>query len=178
MLPLKHPCAPRKRNSAFARVSVVSYHPGYNCGVAYFEIGIYLPRNGLNIGTLWRSAQQLGAAGLFTIGRPYRRQTSDAFGAEVHIPLRCYPTFEDFLAARPQGALLVGVEIGGTPLREFQHPSQAIYLLGSEDNGLPARVLEKCQAVISLESVNQASYNVAVTGSIVMYHRVFMSQRK
>lgn len=142
--------------------------------MGYFEIGIYQPRNGLNIGTLWRSAQQLGAAGLFTIGRPYKRQASDAFGAEVHIPMRCYATFEEFLQARPQGALLVGVEIGGTPLREFQHPSRAIYLLGSEDNGLPPKVLEKCQAVIALESINQSSYNVAVTGSIVMYHRVFL----
>ena len=67
--------------------------------------------------------------------------------------------------------------MGGTPLAQFEHPEQAIYLLGSEDNGLPARVLEKCSAVIALEAVRQVSYNVAVTGSIVMYHRVFIQKR-
>ena len=144
-------------------------------GMSYFEIGIYQPHNGLNIGTLWRSAQQLGAAGIFTIGRRYRRQASDPFEAEEHIPLRCYATLEDFLENRPLGAQLVGIEIGGTPLSQFRHPDRAIYLLGSEATGLPARVLEKCNAVIALEAVRQASYNVAVTGSIVMYHRVFLN---
>ena len=145
--------------------------------MGYFEIGIYLPRNGLNVGTLWRSAQQLGAAGIFTIGRPYRRQTSDAFNAPGNIPLRWYEDFDQFLSSRPSGAQLVGIEMGGLPLAQFTHPDQAIYLLGSEDNGLPARVLEKCNAVVALESVRQASYNVAVTGSIVMYHRVFIQKR-
>lgn len=142
--------------------------------MGYFEIGIYNPRNDVNIGTLWRSAHQLGAAGIFTIGRRYRRQTSDPFDVDVHIPLRAYATFEDFLENRPNGAQLVGIEMGGTPLAGFRHPSQALYLLGSEDNGLPGRVLEKCNAVIALEAVRQVSFNVAVTGSIVMYHRVFM----
>lgn len=145
--------------------------------MGYFEIGIYLPRNGMNVGTLWRSAQQLGAAGIFTIGRPYRRQTSDPFNAPGNIPLRWYEDFEQFLSSRPSGAQLVGIEMGGLPLAQFTHPDQGIYLLGSEDNGLPARVLEKCNAVIALEAVRQASYNVAVTGSIVMYHRVFIQKR-
>ncbi len=85
-------------------------------------------------------------------------------------------TLEDFLENRPLGAQLVGIEIGGTPLSQFRHPERAIYLLGSEATGLPARVLEKCNAVIALEAVRQASYNVAVTGSIVMYHRVFLQK--
>lgn len=145
--------------------------------MGYFEIGIYLPRNGVNVGTLWRSAQQLGAAGLFTIGRPYRRQASDPFNTPGNIPLRHYENFDRFLESRPLGAQLVGIEMGGTPLAQFEHPEQAVYLLGSEDNGLPGRVLEKCNAVIALEAVRQASYNVAVTGSIVMYHRVFIQNR-
>jgi tRNA G18 (ribose-2'-O)-methylase SpoU len=142
--------------------------------MGYFEIGIYRPRNELNLGTLWRSAQQLGAAGIFTIGRPYRHQASDLFNAREHIPLRSYPTFEDFLANRPVGAQLVGIEMGGTPLARFSHPPRAIYLLGAEDNGLPKKVIEHCNAVIALEAVSQLSYNLAVAGSIVMYHRVFL----
>ncbi len=37
--------------------------------MAYFEIGIFHPKTKENIGTLWRSAYQLGAAGIFTIGK-------------------------------------------------------------------------------------------------------------
>jgi tRNA G18 (ribose-2'-O)-methylase SpoU len=144
--------------------------------MSYFEIGIFQPRSDINIGTLWRSAHQLGAAGIFTIGQRYRRQTSDPFAVDEHIPLRWYPSFEHFLEARPLGAQLVAVEIGGTPLAQFHHPEKAIYLLGAEDNGLPARIIERCNALVALEAVRQVSYNVAVTGSIVMYHRVFVQR--
>jgi tRNA G18 (ribose-2'-O)-methylase SpoU len=144
--------------------------------MGYFEVGVYMPRNQDNLGTLWRSALQLGAAGLFTIGRAYRRQTSDVFHAQESIPLRQFPDFDAFLAGRPHGALLVGVEMGGTPLSGFTHPEKAVYLLGSEDMGLPPRVMAACNAVVSLEAVRQASYNLAVAGSIILYHRIFMSQ--
>jgi len=139
----------------------------------YFEIGIYHTKTGGNIGTLWRSAYQLGAAGIFTIHRRYKRQASDTCNAMRHIPLREYANWDGFLAARPRGAQLVAVEMGGRPLSKFVHPEQAIYLLGAEDYGLPQYILDQCQHVISLESVVQPCYNVAVAGSIVMYHRVF-----
>lgn len=149
----------------------------------YFEIGIYHPRNGVNIGTLWRSAYQLGAAGIFTIGKPYRRQSSDTAAAETAIPLRVYAALDELLAVRPRGARLVGVELPSghpsagkaLPLSQFRHPPQAVYLLGGESGGLPPAVLERCDLLVYLQAVRSASYNVAVTGSIVMYHRVFLS---
>jgi tRNA G18 (ribose-2'-O)-methylase SpoU len=141
----------------------------------YFEIGIYQPNNDANIGALWRSAYQLGAAGIFTIGGRYHHQPSDVFRSAYHIPLRHYAAFEDFLTARPEGARLVGIEMGGQPLSQFVHPAQAIYLLGSESIGLPAKILSACNSVVSLEAINRASYNVATTGGIVMYHRQFLS---
>ena len=142
--------------------------------MGYFEVGVYNPRHSENIGTLWRSAYQLGAAGIFTIGRPYQRQPGDVYKSGEWIPLRHYEVMEEFLAARPHGAVLVGVEMGGVPLSQFRHPEQAIYLLGSEVNGLPERVLAQCNVIVSLEAERSASYNLAVTGSIVLYHRVFL----
>ncbi len=142
--------------------------------MGYFEIGVFQPRTTANIGTLWRSAYQLGASGIFTIGKPYRRQTSDTEHTDHHIPLRHYLTLEEFLQNRPVGAQLIGVEMGGTPLASFKHPDRAIYLLGSEVNGLPEHVLARCNQVIAIEAVNKASYNVAVAGSIVMYHRLYL----
>jgi tRNA G18 (ribose-2'-O)-methylase SpoU len=139
----------------------------------FFEIGIYQSKRIYNLGTLWRTAYQLGAAGVFTIGRRYERQPSDPFVVERQIPLRNFGNFDQFLLQRPVNTLLVGIEQNGTPLSQFDHPPQAIYLLGAEDFGLPKTVLEKCNCVVSLEAMIRSSFNVAVVGSIVMYDRVF-----
>lgn len=137
----------------------------------FFEIGVYHPKTETNIGTLWRSAYQLGASGIFTVGRRYKPQASDTYKTIRNIPLRHYASMEDF--SQPHAAQLIAIEMGGIPLSEFKHPRMGIYLLGAEDHGIPPCVLEKCQHVISLESVRQASYNVAIAGSIVMYDRLF-----
>ncbi len=141
--------------------------------MSYFEIGIYQPKTAENMGTLWRTAYQLGAAGVFTIGKRYKKQASDPFQVPRHIPLRNYADFDTFLQNRPSGSLLIGIEQDSIALSAFDHPPQAVYLLGAEDYGLPAQVIEKCQAIVSLEGMIRTSYNVAVAGSIVMYDRVF-----
>ncbi len=139
--------------------------------MSYFEIGIYHAKTKENVGTLWRSAYQLGASGIFTIGHRYKQQHSDTLKTHRHIPLRHFRMFDEFLVQRPMGAILIGVEMDGVQLSEFTHPKQAIYLLGAEDYGLPPDILKKCNLVVSLEAVRTASYNVAVAGSLVMYDR-------
>ncbi|MEE2717225.1 MAG: RNA methyltransferase [SAR324 cluster bacterium] len=144
--------------------------------MSYFEIGLYQPKLKENLGTLWRSAYLLGAAGIFTIGARYKKQPSDCHDTMRQVPLRHYPELDDFLRNRPLGAVLVGIETGGTPLAEFQHPAQAVYLLGAEHSGLPLEVRQKCNSVVSLESLVEAPYNVAVAGSLVLYHRCFLQR--
>mmetsp|Transcript_14365 Transcript_14365/g.46145 ORF Transcript_14365/g.46145 Transcript_14365/m.46145 type:complete len:86 (+) Transcript_14365:351-608(+) len=61
--------------------------------------------------------------------------------------------------------------MGGVPLHEFEHPERAVYVLGSEDAGLPPSVVRACHLCVSLEGLRAASYNVAVAGSILMYDR-------
>jgi len=142
----------------------------------YFEIGIYNGKAEVNIGTLWRSAYQLGASGIFTIGKRYKGESSDTSKAIRHIPLRHYEDFQQFKQFIPVNAVLVGVEMDGTSLSNFVHPKSCIYLLGAEDYGLPPEVLAECNAIVSLEAINQPSYNVAVAGSIVMYDRIFLKR--
>jgi tRNA G18 (ribose-2'-O)-methylase SpoU len=139
----------------------------------FFEVGIYHGKTEVNLGTLLRSAYQLGAAGVFTVGRRYRRQASDTCKAWRHFPVRHFATLDEAIAGLPMSCPLVGVEMGGTPLGEFAHPERAAYLLGAEDDGLPDAVMARCHHVVSLGSVRVPSFNVAVAGSIVMYDRVF-----
>ncbi len=145
--------------------------------MSYFEIGIFHTKTYQNIGTLWRSAYQLGAAGIFTIGKRYKKQPSDTYKSWKQIPLRFFENFDDFLNHRPVDAVLIGIEEGGVPLQRISHPKRAIYLLGAEDYGLPKEVLACCNQVVSLRSVRRSSYNVSVAGSIVMYHRVFWKNK-
>ncbi len=140
----------------------------------YFEIGIYHNKTPANLGTLWRSAFQLGAAGIFVIGKRFPKQASDCLKTWRHVPLREYADFDGYYQALPYDCRVVAIEMGGKPLAGFNHPERASYLLGAEDHGLPAEIMAKCHLVVNLESVNTNSYNVAVAGSLVMYHRVFL----
>lgn len=148
----------------------------------YFGIGIYQPKTVENVGTLWRSAYQMGASFIFIIGErwsKYKRRLSynaDTCKSPRHIPLYEYESYEDFKKNRPMLCQLVGIEFceRSVPIANFVHPQQCIYLLGSEDGGLPKEVMDDCQHILELPSIRTPSYNVAVAGSLVMYDRQFV----
>ena len=138
----------------------------------YFCIAMINPKTCENVGTLWRSAYQLNASILYTIGNRYKTSSTDTLNVPSRIPLIALNDWTDFVETAPTGAVWVTIEMGGTPLSEFVHPRNAIYILGSEDHGVPKSVIRGCREVVSLEDENYGSYNVAVAGSIVMYDRM------
>ena len=144
----------------------------------YCAIGVVNSKNQANVGTLWRSAYQLGAQFIFTVGTRYRHQPTDTVRAVQRMPLFELDSWSDFVEFAPRGAQWVAVEFGGTPLDEFEHPLDAVYLLGSEDAGLPKSVLRACHHTVSLRSERYASYNVAVAGSLVLYDRAVKEERR
>ena len=77
------------------------------------------------------------------------------------------------------GAVWVAVEMGGVPLQDFVHPPRAVYVLGSEDNGLNRPIVEACQCHVALPKWvgRSASYNVAMAGTLVMYDRMQKQHR-
>lgn len=139
----------------------------------YFGIGCFNMKNPINYGTLFRTAQLFGADFIFLIGKRFKAQCSDTMKSFKHLPLYEYKTFEDFEKNRPYGGQLVGIELTSeaVPLTEFKHPKQAVYLLGSEDNGIPEKYLKKCQYVIKIP-FRDNSLNVSTSGSIVLYDRL------
>lgn len=138
----------------------------------YCAIGVFNAKTEHNIGTLWRSACIMGAAYIFTVGKRYKKQTSDVVKTWARIPYFHYDTMEDLLSNIPYDCRLIGIELTDEAewLHEFDHPKRAIYLLGSEDQGLPEAALKRCQFVVKLPG--NSSLNVAVTGSIVLHDRV------
>ena len=137
----------------------------------YFGIGIQDGKTPENLGVLWRSAQNLGASFIFTIGNRYAKQACDTHNAVNAIPYFHYENFDEFYNHLPKGARLVGVEITekSEPLETFHHPRRCVYLLGAEDHGLSKLAIEKSHYLVKFKS--ELSLNVSVAGSIVMYDR-------
>jgi tRNA G18 (ribose-2'-O)-methylase SpoU len=137
----------------------------------YFGLVLYRPKTHHNVGSLIRTADILGVSMLVTVGARYQKQPSDTYSTTKRVPMLHFEDWETFLRFRPHDALLVGAELtaDATDLRKFHHPERALYVLGAEDDGLPPSVLKSCNAVVRL--AGNRSMNVAVAGSIVLYHR-------
>ncbi len=151
----------------------------------YFGIGVLRPKYTKNIGTLWRSAHALGASFIFTIRDRFppeaRRNLVGADPALGHaqdtgpawrsIPYLTFPSVAELRASVPL-CTVVGVELadGAVDLPRFEHPDRAIYLLGSEIDGITAPAAAECDAVVRVPT--RGSLNVAVTGAVVLYDRL------
>lgn len=137
----------------------------------YFGVGIYGPQYECNVGTLFRSAVAFGASFIFTIGKKYKRQSSDTVNSPQVIPYYKYLTSDDFIKSVPSGCRIICVEISekARNLINFCHPEQAIYLLGSETNGIPRRFMED-KLVVQIPT--RYCLNVASAGTVIMYDRI------
>jgi len=137
----------------------------------FFGIGALHIADEENLGTLMRSAFILGASFIFTVDKKYKPSSNDVTKAWSKISLYHYESFDDLLKNIPHSTQLVGVELSeeATPIGDFEHPTRAIYLLGSENVGLPPKVLNRCHSQLVLPG--NFSLNLAVAGSIVAHHR-------
>jgi tRNA(Leu) C34 or U34 (ribose-2'-O)-methylase TrmL len=140
----------------------------------FFGVVIYEPKMECNVGTLWRAAFLNDAAFVGTVGARYRRQASDTPNTTNHVPLLHYSDFSDLRQHLPANCPLVAVELDPCSklLTEFSHPERAVYLLGAEDRGIPPEVLELCDYIVEIPTVQPWSMNVAAAGSVVMYDRL------
>lgn len=142
----------------------------------WFGIGILRGKTAANHGTLWRSALQFGASMTFTIGRRYERRvegSADVYKTLRQIPCLPYPDVTAFMASCPVDAQIVVIEFGGIDLTDFEHPKRAVYVLGSEDCGVPPALVARAQWHISVPTADgrPSSVNVAAAGAIVIYDR-------
>jgi TrmH family RNA methyltransferase len=115
-----------------------------------------------NVGTLLRSADAFGASvalsrGCADVTGP--RAVRASMGAIFRVPTA---PFDD--APRPWIALAARE---GRPIAEVEG---ATYVLGAEREGLPADVVERCDAVANIPLVGDAeSLNVAMAGTVALY---------
>ena len=117
------------------------------------------------------------AAGCFAVDAVYytgtRYDRAKAFATDTKsvvqkIPLQCV---EELLDAVPEGAKVVCVELaeGALPLPEFQHPSQAFYILGPEDGTIDQALIDRADEVVYIPTIG--CLNLAATVNVVLYDR-------
>ena len=145
----------------------------------YFAVGIHGCKTESNVGSLWRSATLYGAAFVFTVGHRYRPQASDTPRTPLHTPLFQFASVDDLVEHLPSECPLVGVELNedAHALPSYGHPERVAYLLGAEDHGLPAEVMDRCHQVVSIPSARPQSMNVACAGSVLLYDRYVKARR-
>jgi len=151
----------------------------------YFGIGVLRPKHVKNLGVLWRSAQFMGAAFIFTVRDRFPAEArrnlvaadpalglpDDVGRSWERIPYLAFDSVEALRESVPMGRL-VGIEQApaALDLPRYEHPPRAIYLLGSEIDGLPDPALKACDDVVGIPTSH--SLNVAAAGAVVLYDRL------
>lgn len=141
--------------------------------------GVYIAldtiRSPGNLGTILRTAESLGIAGLIVVG-----DTLDPFNPKVVratmgalFPLHYARVSEAELAAwrRRNGVALVGSSPGAEmDCRQFAWPTRCIVWLGDERKGMSETQLVSCDTVVKIPMAGQSdSLNVASAAAILLW---------
>ena len=126
-----------------------------------------------NAGTLLRSAEAFGAAGVL-FGRggvdPFApKVVRAAMGSLFRLPVAAVDASELLEAAQAAGRPIIAATLDGEPLATAALPANAILAVGNERHGV-AGFLPRWDAAIRIEQASATeSLNAAVAGSILLY---------
>jgi len=172
------------QSTVFARENLMfQFREKNNSGVGqrgFFGMAILDAKHEPNVGVLWRSAFVFGASFMATVGeKRYKTNRADTTQSHRHLPLFHFSDVNDLRSHLPKGCQLIGVELcdEASDLQKFVHPERALYLLGSEDHGIPYHVLSLLDRVIKINTSLNVSLNVGVAGSIILYDRILKQER-
>lgn len=125
-------------------------------------------RSPFNVGSILRSAEAFGVEEVlvspFTADPNHPRAQRTAMGADSVLPWR---------RALPGDLPAIGtpfaLELGGTPLSEFDFPPNGIAIFGSEELGVSPEALSVCESRVSIPMRGaKASINVGVAAGILL----------
>ncbi len=131
-----------------------------------------------NLGTIIRTADAAGAAGIILVGEccdPYASECVRATtGSIFAMPLVKMPTvqFVDFLKSWPGET--VGTAMNATQDYRRAYKSPTLLVMGSESRGLTASLTQACESLVSIpmrEGVE--SLNVASAAALMLFEATF-----
>lgn len=143
------------------------------------EVNRYLLLDSLqdpgNVGTLIRTALSFGITQIVlspTCVDIYNDKVLRSMqGAHFH--LSCiYQELENTIPAlQDKNIFVLGSALeGGVPISTIERPSKIAYIVGNEGAGMRKEIMALCDALAYIPIVGIESLNVAIAGSILMYH--------
>ena len=131
-----------------------------------------------NLGSLFRTADAFGIEHLI-LGGPVvelgRKFTKTSRATEQSVSFEQVETLSEKLQdLKAQNYMLVALEItdNSIPISELELPKnpKIAFVIGDENHGVSASILEKCDAVVHIEMYGQnSSMNVVQATSIALY---------
>ena len=72
---------------------------------------------------------------------------------------------------RDSGHKIVAIELenGATAVTDFNHPENALYIIGAEDKGISREILNTVDETVIIPADKKWSFNAADSATIVMY---------
>ena len=140
---------------------------GYSC------VGLFSPKNSINVGGVLRAAGIYGASMVAVSGDrvpfKYHRAPTDTMKHYRHLPLI---ETSDLHSIIPYDCVPVAVELlyGAQSLVEYNHPERAFYVFGPEDGSLGKQVTDWCRDTIYVPT--EGCMNLAATVNVVLYDRL------
>ncbi len=133
------------------------------------SIAVVRAKNPFNVGAIIRVAHSFLVREIFLVGtEPYYERASMGMHRFEHV---VESADESAFLEAVKGRPLIGVERdhATSTLWQVEYPPDVVLLFGSEDDGLPQRLLEACDEVIAIPmyGINH-SYPVAIAAGMVM----------
>lgn len=136
------------------------------------------PKFSRNIGTIARNSELLGVS-KFYVSR--HKRTGKLVGATDTAKSfrRIGEYIDDDIALikdlKQNGTSIISVELddNSVSLKDFSHPEDALYILGSEDKGIPQEILNLSDHIVQIPSDKPWSFNVADSATITLYDRYY-----
>jgi len=140
-------------------------------------IALTNPKSSSNVGGTMRAAGCYDAHKVVYSGERFNRAVRLAADTQkVHeiVPLQHY---EDLLEALEPGMKLVCIDLieGATPLPNFEHPNNAMYLFGPEDGTIKQQVINQADAVVYIPTIG--CMNLAASVNVVLYDKLAKSKQ-
>lgn len=126
-----------------------------------------------NIGAIVRTAYALGVEGVIACGvksLPLEAIVRTSTGALFDMPFAIETNIHDVMNdLKMSGFCTYGADMGGKDIREVKLKQKRALFLGSEGEGLSARVTSKLDEIVSIKMSHEFdSLNVSAAGAILM----------
>jgi len=140
------------------------------------SIGLINPKSPMNVASVMRAAGNFRVDSVYYTGQRYARALklnpdtpNMSRKVSESVPLTEVTSLED---AVPGEMKIVCIELAenAIPLPEYQHPENAFYIFGPEDNTISQPLIDRADAVVYVPTIG--CMNLSAVVNIVLYDRM------